>query len=187
MGNSDHSYPRRQARDLADGRRAAVAGVRPRRDQGHAARDFSMRRRASCGPTIDAWSGGEPGPWTRDTTSRVVHRRHRSPERSTRSTRTGLLYTRACGGWRVDPLKAELGPRRGTRRGRLDGALGAASASRAARLADRVLLGQVVVGWIADRGVPEAEARAREGQGRSRPRNHHPVVAAPARKPSPKP
>jgi membrane peptidoglycan carboxypeptidase len=59
--------------------------------------------------TIDAWSGGKPGSWTRE-------RRQEwfldgtQPGAAHAVDMPGLLYTSACGGWRVDPVKAELGP-----------------------------------------------------------------------------
>ena len=58
---------------------------------------------------IDAWSGGEPGPWTRETT-REWFIAGTEPGRRKAVDRDGLLYRQACGGWRVDPVKAELGP-----------------------------------------------------------------------------
>src|SRR4029453_17841091 len=60
--------------------------------------------------TIDAWSGGRPGPWTRDRT-REWFIDGTQPGARHAIDPDGLLYTAACGGWRVDPLKAELGPR----------------------------------------------------------------------------
>lgn len=60
--------------------------------------------------TIDAWTGGKPGPWTRDTVSEWFIS-GTQPGAARAIDPPGLLYTRSCGGWRVDPLKAELGPR----------------------------------------------------------------------------
>ena len=59
--------------------------------------------------TIDAWSGGKPGPWTRDTTSDWFIAGTQPGARKAIDL-DGLLYSQACGSWRVDPLKAELGP-----------------------------------------------------------------------------
>ena len=80
MGNSDHSNPRsREARDLADRRRAAVARLRPRPDRQAAGRELpsarraSSRRRSTRGPAarrgpgratrVSEWfiSGTQPG------------------------------------------------------------------------------------------------------------------------------
>jgi hypothetical protein len=59
---------------------------------------------------VDAWSGGAPGPWTRDTTTELFIS-GTQPGGSAGIDPAGLLYSVACGGWRVDPLKAERGPR----------------------------------------------------------------------------
>jgi hypothetical protein len=59
--------------------------------------------------TIDKWSGGRPGPWTRDTV-RELFIDGTQPGAKHAIDPPGLLYDVACGGWRVDPLKAELGP-----------------------------------------------------------------------------
>jgi hypothetical protein len=59
--------------------------------------------------TLDAWSGGRPGPWTRATVQELFIDGTQPGARHA-IDRDGLLYDQACGGWRVDPLKAELGP-----------------------------------------------------------------------------
>ena len=59
---------------------------------------------------IDAWTGGKPGSWTRDTVTEWFIS-GTQPGTARAIDPPGLLYTRSCGGWRVDPLKAELGPR----------------------------------------------------------------------------
>ena len=59
---------------------------------------------------IDAWSGGKPGPWTRDT-KREIFRAGTEPGGKREVDQAGLLYSHACGSWAVDPVKAELGPR----------------------------------------------------------------------------
>jgi hypothetical protein len=59
--------------------------------------------------TIDAWTGGRPGPWTRQTSSELFIS-GTEPGAEGAVDPAGLLYAQACGGWRVDPLKAELGP-----------------------------------------------------------------------------
>jgi hypothetical protein len=60
---------------------------------------------------IDAWSGGQPGPWTRARTTEWFIK-GTEPGRRGAVDEDGLLYRRMCGGWRVDPVKAELGPDR---------------------------------------------------------------------------
>jgi len=58
---------------------------------------------------IDAWSGGAPGPWTRDTREEWFVRGTQPGGRNAADP-AGLLYSRGCAGWMVDPLKAEVGP-----------------------------------------------------------------------------
>lgn len=110
MGNSDHSNPRSAkpatsltaaaplwrafVRDLSA--RLPVATFRPPKGVVEA--------------RIDAWSGGRPGPWTRDAVTEWFLN-GTQPGGSRTVDPPGLLYTPSCGGWRVDPLKAELGPR----------------------------------------------------------------------------
>jgi membrane peptidoglycan carboxypeptidase len=109
MGNSDHSNPK--AKEPAISLTAAAP-------LWHAfVRDLTAKQpvaqfRAPNGvvrATIDAWTGGKPGPWTRDTVSELFIA-GTQPGGPRQVDQPGLLYTRACGGWRVDPVKAELGP-----------------------------------------------------------------------------
>ena len=110
MGNSDHSNPkspkpatsltaaaplwRAFVRDLTA--KQPVATFRPPKGVVQA--------------TIDAWTGGAPGPWTRATVTEWFIN-GTQPGSPREIDQAGLLYTRACGGWRVDPLRAELGPK----------------------------------------------------------------------------
>src|SRR5258706_554914 len=65
--------------------------------------------KGSARATIDAWTGGKPGPWTRDTVTELfIDGTH--PGGARQVDQPGLLSPRACGGWRVDPVTAELGP-----------------------------------------------------------------------------
>jgi len=109
MGNSDHSTPR--AREPATSLTAAAplwhAFLRDLTNEqpvtAFARPDDVVRTR------IDAWSGGAPGPWTRGTI-REWFRRGTQPGADGAVDPAGLLYSRGCAGWMVDPLKAELGP-----------------------------------------------------------------------------
>ena len=110
MGNSDHSNPRSAkpatsltaaaplwrafVRDLT--RKQPIASFKPPKGVVQA--------------RIDAWTGGRPGPWTRDTVTEWFIS-GTQPGASRAVDQPGLLYSQACGGWRVDPVKAELGPR----------------------------------------------------------------------------
>jgi len=60
---------------------------------------------------IDRWSGGEPGPWTRGTVNEWFIK-GTQPSARHAVDEAGLLYSRGCGTWLVDPVKAELGPSR---------------------------------------------------------------------------
>jgi hypothetical protein len=110
MGNSDHSTPR--SKDPAISLTAAAplwhAFVRDVTTKTPIAQ-FS-RPKNIVKARIDAWSGGKPGPWTRDTISELFIK-GTQPGAKKAVDPPGLLYSRSCGGWRVDPLKAELGPR----------------------------------------------------------------------------
>ena len=110
MGNSDHSMPR--ARPPATSLDAAAplwhAFVRDLTRGEPVARFTRPSKIVSA--RIDAWSGGRPGPWTRDTVTECFIA-GTQPGGPHRVDPNGLLYRAACGTWQVDPLKAELGPR----------------------------------------------------------------------------
>jgi membrane peptidoglycan carboxypeptidase len=109
LGNSDHSKPRTSnpANSLAAANmwRSFV-------------RDYTKNRPiAKFNPpkgvvraTIDAWSGGAPGPWTR-ATKQEWFKQGTQPRAAHPIDKPGLLYATDCGGWVVDPVKAELGPK----------------------------------------------------------------------------
>lgn len=108
LGNSDHSKPRTSnpANSLAAANmwRAFV-------------RDYTATWPvASFTPpkgivraTIDAWSGGAPGPWTKATRTEWFID-GTQPGSAHPIDKPGLLYAKDCGGWAVDPVQAELGP-----------------------------------------------------------------------------
>ena len=56
--------------------------------------------------TIDAWSGGAPGPWTRDTKTEYFID-GTQPGSADPVDQSGLLYRQTCGRWFVDITKAE--------------------------------------------------------------------------------
>jgi membrane peptidoglycan carboxypeptidase len=109
MGNSDHSNPRSKKPAIS---LTAAAPL------WHAfVRDYTkswpvttfQRPKGLVKATIDAWTGGKPGPWTRATTTSWFIAGTQPGARKAVDP-DGLLYSRACGSWRVDPVKAELGP-----------------------------------------------------------------------------
>jgi membrane peptidoglycan carboxypeptidase len=109
MGNSDHSNPR--------SKNPAISLTAPAPLWHAFMRDYTNGwPLATFQPppgvvkaTIDAWTGGAPGPWTRATTTSwfIDGTQPGGPDQIDPD---GLLYSNACGGWRVDPVKAELGP-----------------------------------------------------------------------------
>ena len=109
MGNSDHSNPK--ARKPATSLTAAAPLWRA------FVRDVSRKWPVTefrapedvVEARIDAWSGGRPGPWTRDS-RRELFIAGTQPGAGGEVDPAGLLYSRGCGSWRVDPVKAELGP-----------------------------------------------------------------------------
>jgi membrane peptidoglycan carboxypeptidase len=109
MGNSDHSTPRsgRPATSLTAAAPLWQSFVR-RLTSGEPVATF-RRPKGVVEATIDAWSGGRPGPWTRART-RELFRAGTQPGGRREVDPAGLLYGRACGTWVVDPLRAELGP-----------------------------------------------------------------------------
>ncbi len=159
MGNSDHSLPR--SRDPATSIKAAAplwhAFVQEYTRKWPIAK--FQRPSKVVTATIDAWSGGKPGPWTRETRKEYFVR-GTQPAAKNAVDEAGLLYSVNCGGWRVDPVKAELGPSAWNRdveecpRGRLGVALGLSAGGRR----NGVPPGRGLVGWSACRAVPASEA-----------------------------
>ncbi len=110
MGNSDHSNPRsaKPATSLVAAAPLWRAFVRDLTAKLPIA-DFAPPK-GVVKATIDAWTGGAPGPWTRQRMTEWFIN-GTQPGSAHPIDQPGLLYTQACGGWRVDPLKAELGPK----------------------------------------------------------------------------
>ncbi|HUQ43275.1 MAG TPA: transglycosylase domain-containing protein [Candidatus Limnocylindria bacterium] len=111
IGNSDHSAPRTrvQATSLTTAGQVWHAFLRDYSEDMPVA-DFKEPKDV-VRATVDRWSGGEPGPWTRATV-REWFIDGTQPGAKRAVDEPGLLYTRGCAGWMVDPVKAELGPSR---------------------------------------------------------------------------
>ena len=109
MGNSDHSLPRAEkpATSLTAAAPLWRAFVSQYTNDWPVAR--FERPEGVTEATIDAFSGGRPGSWTRDSREEFFID-GTQPRGKDSIDPAGLLYSRACGGFRVDPLKAELGP-----------------------------------------------------------------------------
>jgi membrane peptidoglycan carboxypeptidase len=109
MGNSDHSYPRSRGAAATSLTAAAPLWRAFVRDYTRGWEVAKFRRpKDLVSARIDAWSGGRPGGWTRETTKEWFIRGTQPGARKA-IDRDGLLYRQACGGWRVDPVKAEIG------------------------------------------------------------------------------
>jgi membrane peptidoglycan carboxypeptidase len=109
MGNSDHSNPRSKEPAISLTAAAPLwhAFVRDY-TKSWPVTDFKPPK-GVVKATIDAWTGGKPGPWTRaKTTSWFIA--GTQPGAKKAIDPDGLLYSRSCGGYRVDLVKAELGP-----------------------------------------------------------------------------
>ena len=109
MGNSDHSNPRSKQPAISLTAAAPLwhAFVRDY-TAGWPVTQF-QRPKGVVRATIDAWTGGKPGPWTRATTSEWFIDGTQPGARGAVDI-NGLLYSQSCGSWQVDPVKAELGP-----------------------------------------------------------------------------
>jgi membrane peptidoglycan carboxypeptidase len=108
MGNSDHSYPRSRQPAIS---LTAAAPMWHAFVSEYSAKWPVTNFEQPAGivtARIDAWSGGRPGSWTIDTT--VEKFIAGTQPGGSGIDPPGLLYIRACGGWRVDPVKAERGP-----------------------------------------------------------------------------
>jgi membrane peptidoglycan carboxypeptidase len=109
MGNSDHSDPRSRKPAISLTAAAPLwhAFVRDY-SNGWPVAKFTAPKGVVVA-TIDAWTGGAPGPWTKAKT-RSWFIAGTQPDARNAVDPDALLYSRSCGGYRVDPLKAELGP-----------------------------------------------------------------------------
>jgi membrane peptidoglycan carboxypeptidase len=109
MGNSDHSAPNTkvQATSLTAAGQVWHAFLRDY-SKGWPVAKFATPK-GVVKATTDRWSGGKPGPWTRSTIQEWFIA-GTEPGAKKAIDPPGLLYTRGCGGWMVDPVKAELGP-----------------------------------------------------------------------------
>jgi peptidoglycan glycosyltransferase len=109
MGNSDHSYPR-SSKPATSLTAAAPLWRAFMRDYTKKWPVTNFKRpKGVVEGRIDAWSGGKPGAWTHDTTEEWFIK-GTEPGARRAIDEPGLLYRVACGSWRVDPVKAELGP-----------------------------------------------------------------------------
>jgi membrane peptidoglycan carboxypeptidase len=107
MGNSDHSAPNLSRILYASDGPAQVwkAFIRDYMN-GKPVADFRPPKRGLVSQTIDAFSGGQPGPWTRATTQEWFIT-GTQPGRRNAIDRPGLIYTQGCGSYLVNLMPAE--------------------------------------------------------------------------------
>jgi membrane peptidoglycan carboxypeptidase len=107
MGNSDHRQPTLGDRLIfaADGPGEVWHSFMREYMKGKPVAEFE-RPKGLVEQTIDAYSGGRPGPWTRDTVSEWFIN-GTQPGGNDAVDPPGILYTQQCGTWMVDPVKAE--------------------------------------------------------------------------------
>ncbi|HEV8516803.1 MAG TPA: transglycosylase domain-containing protein [Candidatus Limnocylindrales bacterium] len=106
MGNSDYTQPLGDEPTFASDGPARVWHAFLRDfTQGWPVADFP-RPDGLVQARIDAWSGGPPGPWTRDVVNELFIA-GTQPGGGRAVDPGGLLYTFNCGTWQVHPLKAE--------------------------------------------------------------------------------
>ena len=166
MGNSDHSNPRSKEPAISLTAAAPLwhAFVRDY-SKSWPITNFQRPKSGLVKATIDAWTGGKPGPWTRAKTTAWFIAGTQPGARKAIDP-DGLMYTRACGSWRVDLVKAELGPSSWDadvadwmRRARGGPGRTGQYDSRTA-----YFWKAVVMGWPDRRGVLPAQARPRQGR-----------------------
>jgi membrane peptidoglycan carboxypeptidase len=110
MGNSDHSPPLGGDVSIvaADGPGRVWSSFLRELSRGWPVAQFPAPPAGVVASTIDAWSGGTPGPWTRDTRTEYFID-GTQPGSVGEIDQAGLLYRQACGRWFVDITKAEQG------------------------------------------------------------------------------
>jgi membrane peptidoglycan carboxypeptidase len=110
MGNSDHSPPLGGDVSIiaADGPGRIWSAFLRDYTQGWPIAPFPPPPSGIVASTIDAWSGGAPGPWTRETKVEYFID-GTQPGGDRQVDPNGLLYRQMCGSWFVDLTKAEDG------------------------------------------------------------------------------
>ena len=172
--------------DLAHGRRAAVAIVMRRLTNGEPVTDFRQPERPRPRARSTPGPAGRPGPWTRETRTELF-RVGTQPGAPQRRGPPGPAVLRRVRHWMVDPVKAELGPRRGTRRCRLARPRPARASGWAAR-SDRGRrssgAGPAGAGPSSGRAVPAPKPAHGNGNGNGPPPGHGPAGGPPGQPPA---
>ena len=108
MGNSDHSEPKGREVTSLDGPSRVWQAFMRDYTKGTPVATFNPPK-GVVQATIDAWTGGKPGPWTRQRTQEWFIS-GTQPGAPKAIDKPGLMYTQSCGHWAVDLVQAELGP-----------------------------------------------------------------------------
>ena len=110
MGNSDHSPPLGGDVSIvaADGPGRVWSSFMRELSRGWPIAQFPPPPPGIVATTIDAWSGGAPGPWTEATRTEYFID-GTQPGGAGEVDPAGLLYRQMCGRWFVDITKAEQG------------------------------------------------------------------------------
>jgi membrane peptidoglycan carboxypeptidase len=108
MGNSDQSPPLGGDVSIvaADGPGRVWSSFMREISRGWPVAQFPAPPAGIVAATIDAWSGGAPGPWTRDTRTEYFIE-GTQPGSPGAVDQPGSLYRQSCGRWFVDITKAE--------------------------------------------------------------------------------
>jgi membrane peptidoglycan carboxypeptidase len=107
MGNSDHSESRGRGREVISLDGPARVWQAFMRDYTRSMPVSDFKPPAGLVRTrIDAWTGGRPGPWTSRTTTAWFIKGTQPGARKAVDP-PGLMYVKACGGWRIDLTRGE--------------------------------------------------------------------------------
>jgi membrane peptidoglycan carboxypeptidase len=109
FGNSDHSRPTVPASNpIYSSDNAGEAWHAFVRDymRGKPTATFKRPKKGIVAATIDKYSGGAPGPWTRGTMTELFIK-GTQPGGKRQVDEAGLIYSRGCGSFWVQPARAE--------------------------------------------------------------------------------
>jgi membrane peptidoglycan carboxypeptidase len=108
MGNSNHTPPSKGTAAIfsSDGPGEVWHAFLRDYMRGKPVAEFARPSKGLVQQTTDAFSGGRPGPWTRSTVSEW-YIQGTEPSSQNPVDPPGLLYTRQCGGYYVDPVQVE--------------------------------------------------------------------------------
>jgi membrane peptidoglycan carboxypeptidase len=109
MGNSDHSQPTLGGNPLFASDGPAQVWHAFLRDymKGEPAPYFERPGKGLVQVRIDRYTGGRPGPWTRDTVEEYFIAGTEPGSRGAIDTNRSNIYVQMCGQWMIDPLRAE--------------------------------------------------------------------------------